>query len=105
MKEINDINQYAGRGRPRVENPLTQAERAKAYRDRKRAGLQVKSDVLTVTDNHVAPVPSVGLLESRIVLLNAENMHLSDRLQAALDAYAALKEELISVTRHKKAKK
>ncbi len=54
MKEINDINQYAGRGRPRVENPLTQAERAKAYRDRKRADNLVKcDDNKTVTENMV----------------------------------------------------
>jgi hypothetical protein len=105
MKDINDINQYSGRGRPRVENPLTQAERAKAYRDRKREADMVKSDAVTVTDNHVKLSPSVGLLESRIVLLNAENMQLSDKLQAALDAVAALQAELISVTRHKKPKK
>ena len=81
MKQINDINQYAGRGRPRVENPLTQAERAKAYRDRKRADNLVKSDdIKTVTEN-LDKLPTYGMLESRIILLTAENLQLSKKLQ------------------------
>lgn len=80
MKEINDINQYAGRGRPRVENPLTQAERAKAYRERKKAGQLVKSDAVTVTYN-LDKLPAYGMLESRIILLTAENLQLAKKLQ------------------------
>jgi hypothetical protein len=80
MKEINDINQYAGRGRPRVENPLTPAERAKAYRDRKREADMVKSDAVTVTEN-LDKLPTYGMLESRIILLTAENLQLVKKLQ------------------------
>jgi hypothetical protein len=104
MKEINDINQYAGRGRPRVENPLSQADRARAYRERKKAGQLVKRDDNKTVTKNLETLPAYGMLESRIILLNAENMALSDQLQAALDIIAALKAELISVTSHKKPK-
>ena len=52
--------------------------------------------------------PSYGMLESRVVLLNAENIGLADKLQRALDEAAALKAALVdatsapSVTRHGK---
>ena len=56
-----------------------------------------------VTDHGPAKVPSYGMLESRVMLLSAENIGLADRLQAALDEVAALKDALAksqSVTRH-----
>ena len=105
MNDINDLHQYAGRGRPRVENPLSQADRARAYRERKKAGQLVKRDENKSVTKNLETLPAYGMLESRVILLNAENLQLSDQLQAALDAVAALKAELISVTRHKKAKK
>ncbi len=86
------------------------AERARLYRERQKAKQTIKRDV---TENRP---PSVGLLESRIVLLNAENiglsdkleaavdknMQLSDKLGAALDEIAALRAKIKPVTRHKK---
>jgi hypothetical protein len=48
----------------------------------------VKRDATSVTNK--PPTAAYGLLESRIVLLNAENMQLSDKLQAALDKIAEL---------------
>jgi hypothetical protein len=60
---------------------LTQAERAKAYRDRKRADNLVKSDdIKTVTEN-LDKLPAYGMLESRIILLTAENLQLAKKLQ------------------------
>jgi len=56
-----------------------------------------------VTDHGPAKVPSYGMLESRAMLLNAENMGLADKLQAALDEVAVLKDALAksqSITRH-----
>lgn len=56
-----------------------------------------------VTDHGAVKAPSYGMLESRVVLLNAENIGLADKLQAALDEVAALKHALAksqSVTRH-----
>ena len=88
MNDINDLHQYAGRGRPRVENPLSPADRAKAYRDRKRAGQLVKSDVVTVTENleDLDKLPSYGMLESRIILLTAGNIGLEKKLQESQSA-------------------
>lgn len=82
MSDTNDLHQYAGRGRPRVENPLSQADRAKAYRDRKRANKLVKSDDVSVTEN-LETLPSYGMLESRVILLTAENIGLTKKLQEA----------------------
>ncbi len=65
-------------------------------------GAPVKRDAVTED----AAAPSYGMLESRVVLLNAQNMGLADTLQKALDEVAALKDALAvatSVTRHKKS--
>lgn len=62
-----------------------------------------------VTEDGAVKAPSYGLLESRVVLLNAENMGLADALQSALDEVAALKDALAdaksakNVTRHGKS--
>jgi hypothetical protein len=80
MTDTNDLQQYSGRGRPRVDNPLSAADRAKAYRERKKAGQQVKCDGEAVTNNDDT-LPSYGMLESRIILLTAENLQLAKKLQ------------------------
>ena len=85
-----------GRGRPSKGQAKTGAERARLYRKRQKAKQAINRDV---TEKRP---PSVGLLESRIVLLNAENIGLSDKLQAALDKIAELEKILKTVTRHKK---
>jgi hypothetical protein len=85
-------NEKRGRGRPSVGDAKTGAERAKLYRERQKAKQTIKRDV---TENRPA---SVGMLESRIVLLNAENIGLSDRLQAALYKITELEKKLKSVT-------
>ena len=88
--------------RPPADNPKSAAERARLYRERKKAGKPIKSDENTVTENKPAPKSeSVGMLESRIVLLNATLLQRSDELDAARDRIAALDAELKSVTRHK----
>ena len=89
-------NEKRGRGRPSVGDAKTGAERAKLYRERQKAKQAFKRDA---TENRPA---SVGMLESRIVLLNTENIGLSDRLQSALDKITELEKKLKSVTRHKK---
>ena len=78
-----------------------------AYFDRsKRAQPMVPSAPIkrdAVTDHGVGQSTSYGMLESRVMLLNAENMGLADKLQAALDEVVALKDALAksqSVTRH-----
>ena len=54
-------------------------------------------------------LPSYGMLECRVILLNSENMLLADKLQEALDKIAVLKTALadaefeLSVTRHGKS--
>lgn len=80
MTDTNDLYQYAGRGRPRVDNPLSAADRAKAYRERKKAGQQVKRDGEAVTNNDDT-LPSYGMLESRVILLTAENLQLAKKLE------------------------
>lgn len=85
-----------GRGRPRLECALSVAERSRLYRERKKAKQEI---IRGATENRH---PSVGLLESRIVLLNAENIGLSNKLEAALDEIAALKAKIKPVARHKK---
>ena len=94
-----------GRGRPPVDNPKSAAERARLYRERKKAGKQIKRDEKSVTKNKSVPKSeSVGMLESRIVLLNATLLQRSDELDAARDRIATLEAQLKSVTRHKKTK-
>ena len=94
-----------GRGRPPTGNPKSAAERAKLYRERKKAGKPSKRDEITVTKNKQTPrSETVGMLESRVVLLNATLLQRSDELNAARDRIAALEAELKSVTRRKKAK-
>ena len=94
-----------GPGRPPVDNPKSAAERARLYRERKKAGKRIKSDENTVTKNKPeSKSESIGMLESRIVLLNAILLQRSDELDAARDRIAALEAELKSVTRHKKIK-
>ena len=51
-----------------------------------------------VTEHGAAQAPSYGMLESRVVLLNAENIGLADKLQRALDEAAALKAALVDAT-------
>jgi len=87
-----------GRGRPKLDGAKSAAERMKLYRQRKKAQEEIKRNV-----TEIRPA-SVGMLESRIVLLNAENMQLSDKLQAALDKIAALEGKLKSVMHHGKSK-
>ncbi len=65
----------------------------------------VKRGAVTEKDG-AAKAPSYGMLESRVVLLNAENIGLADTLQKALDEVAALKDALAvaaNVTRHGKS--
>lgn len=90
--ERSAVGDGLARGRQRRE--LT--ERARLYRERQKEKQAIKRDV---TEKRPS---SVGLLESRIVLLNAENIGLSDKLQAALDKIAELEKKLKTVTRHKK---
>jgi hypothetical protein len=79
-------------------NALTPAQRAKRYRDRQRELKESKPNKSDVTKNlHLSKrdvtekeLPSYGLLESRIVLLNAENMRLSQDLEAATQQIADL---------------
>ncbi len=68
-----------GRGRPPKEDALTPAERAKRCRDKKRQGMDIKS----VTRNEKSKIDSVGMLESRIILLNSENQNLGLQLEDA----------------------
>lgn len=106
------------RGRPRLAVVMSDAQRAKRYRDKKKEGdVLIKRDDSGVTFNRPPVVgrdgshsatkndPSYGMLESRVVLLNAGNMRLSDDLQDARDQIAALKKALRDakiVTRHEK---
>ena len=90
-----------GRGRPPLDSAKSDAERARLYRERKKASKQVKRDALPVTINTQSG-PSIGLLESRIVLLNAHLIQASDELQAARDKIAELEAKLKFVTRHRK---
>jgi hypothetical protein len=53
-------------------------------------------------------LPSYGMLECRVILLNSENMLLADKLQDALDKIARLEQALmeaseIGVSRHGKS--
>ncbi len=105
-----------GRGRPRRGDALSDAQRAQRYRENKKAQpaaitAAIKRD--GVTENRPASsssgLPSYGMLECRIILLNADNLRLSDELQDALDQIAALKTALanaeyeLNVTRHGKS--
>ena len=98
---------------------MSDAERAKRYRDGKKLhAVPIKRDDPGVTFNRPAVIgqdvprsatdtlPSYGMLESRIILLNAGNMRLSDDLQDARDQIAALRKALMDakiVTRHEKS--
>ena len=98
---------------------MSDAERAKRYRDNKKLYvLPIKRDDPGVTFNRpmvvgqevpcsaTGTLPSYGMLESRIILLNAGNMRLSDELQDARDQIAALRKALMdagTVTRHEKS--
>ncbi len=96
-----------GRGRPRRPDALSGADRAKRYREkRKSRPASIKRDA--VTENSSPTSPSRGMLESRAMLLNAENCRLSEALQEALDKIAVLEKALmqasgINVTRHGKS--
>ncbi len=100
-----------GRGRPRRGDALSDAQRAQRYRENKKARpVAIKRDA--VTENRPASpssgLPSYGMLECRIILLNADNMLLADKLQDALDKIAALEKALmqasaLNVTRHGKS--
>lgn len=108
------------RGRPRLAVAMSDAERAKRYRDNKRLHVvPIKRDDHCVTFNRPTVIgpdvlhnaadtrPSYGMLESRLVLLNAGNIRLSDDLQDARDQIAVLKKALRDagiVTRHEKSK-
>lgn len=107
------------RGRPRLAVAMSDAERAKRYRDNKKLyAVPSKRDDPGVTFNRstligqeaprsaTGTLPSYGMLESRIILLNAGNMRLSDELQDARDQIAALRKALMDagiVTRHEKS--
>ncbi len=95
-----------GRGRPRLPDALSDAQRARRYREKKQSRpAAIKRDA--VTGNGSSTSPSRGMLESRVMLLNAENLRLSEALREALDRIAALEKALmrasgINVTRHGK---
>ena len=117
------------RGRPRLASAMSDAQRAKRYRDNKKLlGESIKRDDHGVTPikrddagvtfnrptviehgaphNATATSPSYGMLESRIILLNSATMRLSDQLDEARDQIAALKKALRDaedVTRHEKS--
>ncbi len=96
-----------GRGRPRRQDALSGADRAKRYREKRKArAAPIKRDA--VTENGSSTSPSRGMLESRVMLLNADNLRLSDALREAFDKIAALEKALmrasgINVTRHEKS--
>ncbi len=99
-----------GRGRPRRIDTLTDAQRAQRYRDkRKSRPATIKRDDIAVTKNTSSTLPTYGMLEARIILLNSDNLRLADDLQEAFDHIAALKtalanaEHALSVTRHGKS--
>jgi hypothetical protein len=96
------------RGRPRLAEAMTPAQRAKRYRDKKkreRAGAVVKKDASNKRDVTQNAGPSIGLLESRIILLNAENIRLSQDLEVARDRLDALSAALAVCLRAHAAKK
>lgn len=81
------------RGRPRSPQALTPAQRAKRYRDKKKreqmdrpGGVAASApaiDNAAIKRDITKNVPSIGLLESRLILVNAENIRLSEDLEAA----------------------
>jgi hypothetical protein len=89
-----------GRGRPRSPEALTPAQRAKRYRDnKKRAGAGMPDDASprdTVINRDVTQNtgPSIGALEARLILVNAENLRLADELVRARDRGQALSKAL-----------
>lgn len=93
--------QKRGRGRPPVANALTPADRAKRYRDKKRQSKGNNS----VTRHEKSDSESVGMLESRIMLLNAENGLLGKELEDAKARIADLTGALEVVVKLRSAKK
>jgi hypothetical protein len=69
-----------GPGRQKTGKAMTEAQRSKRYRANRKAQ----------PEKPYPGPPSYGMLESRIMLLNAENMGLSNALQAAREKIAAL---------------
>jgi hypothetical protein len=104
------------RGRPRLPQALTPAQRAQRYRDKKKREQMVASGGATASasatggaaikhkvTNNVGP--TIGLLESRLILANAENIRLSDDLEVARDQLQALSRALAESLRAHAAKK
>ena len=114
MKQAEDCktvdffeSEQRGRGRPRRGDALSDAQRVQRYREKKKSRpAAINRDA--VTENGSSTRPSLGMLESCVMLLNAENLRLADALQEAFDKIAALEKALmrasgINVTRHGKS--
>jgi hypothetical protein len=108
---LSDAAVKRGRGRPRLAQALTPAQRAKRYRDKRkreagtgavpREGAAGAAEASNKPDTR----PSIGLLEARIVLLNADNLRLSQDLDAARDRLEALSRALAECLRAHAARK
>lgn len=81
-----------GRGRPAKPDALTPAQRAKKYRDAKRAAGETESIKRNVTKNDATPVEETQIIQSlrnQLAMANAERdgaMKEYDRLKSALIA-------------------
>ena len=91
------------RGRPKLKDALSGAERAAKYRAKKAAAIAaLKRDVTTIK-----PV-AVGRLEGQIILLNIELLKKADELDAAWAKVTELEKEIAKlkgVTSRKSIKK
>jgi len=94
----DEDEQKRGRGRPATGHAKTDANRQAAYRARKKTEIEkLKRDVARNTP------PAIGRLEAQIILLNADLIARSDKLDEARQQIYALQKEIrrLSVTSRK----